>query len=220
MGMAIGHVIGQDGAVEAMASAAGDSRLARVRTAYFITHAEVEIAPAVPVPQWRLSSKGRARHEAFNRHDFVRHISAIYTSDERKARDGGEILADHLGLPVQVVPALHENDRSATGFLPPPEFEATADAFFANPERSIRGWERAIDAQTRIVTAVDGLLDADGSGGDIAIVAHGGVGTLLLCHLLSEPIARRHDQAPGGGNYLALEVTTRRLVHGWRRIDP
>lgn len=193
--------------------------MARVRTAYFITHAEVDIDPAVPVPQWRLSPKGRARHEAFNRHDFVRHIGAIYTSDERKARDGGEILADHLGLPAQVVPALHENDRSSTGFLPPPEFEATADAFFANPELSIRGWERAIDAQARIVKTVDALLDAGPCGGDIAIIAHGGVGALLLCHLLREPIARRHDQAPGGGNYLTLEVATRRLLQGWQPIE-
>ena len=190
------------------------------RIAHFITHADVEIDPAIPVPQWRLSARGRARHEAFNRHGFVTRITAVHSSDERKARDGGEILAGHLGLPVQVVPALHENDRSATGFLPPPEFEATADAFFANPELSIRGWERAIDAQNRIAAAVDAILAADRSHGDIAIVAHGGVGTLLLCRLLSAPIDRRHDQAAGGGNYFSFEVATRRLLQGWKRIEP
>lgn len=198
----------------------GDSRLGTVRIAYFITHAEVEIDPSIPVPQWRLSTKGRARHEAFNRHGFVAGIGSVYASGERKARDGGEILARPLGLELQIVPALHENDRSATGFLPPQEFEATADAFFANPEQSIRGWERAINAQARIVAAVDTILEKDGGSGDIAIVAHGGVGALLLCHLLSVPIDRRYDQAPGGGNYFALDVTSRRLLHGWKRIEP
>lgn len=31
---------------------------------------------------------------------------------------------------------MHENDRSATGFLPPPEFEAVANQFFANPHKA------------------------------------------------------------------------------------
>ncbi|PRH87685.1 histidine phosphatase family protein [Labrys okinawensis] len=191
-----------------------------VRTAYFITHAEVEIDPAIPVPQWRLSAKGRTRHEAFNRQDFVAGIGSVYASDERKARDGGEILATPLGLKLQIVPALHENDRSATGFLPPQEFETTADAFFANPEQSIRGWERAADAQARIVAAVTAILDRDEGEGDIALVAHGGVGALLLCHLLSVPIDRRYDQPAGGGNYFALDVASRRVLHGWKPIDP
>ena len=50
-------------------------------------------------------------------------------------------------------PGIGENDRSATGFLPREEFWATADLFFAHPTESIRGWERAIDAQARIVAA-------------------------------------------------------------------
>jgi len=194
--------------------------LSETRIAYFITHADVEIDPAIPVPDWRLSPRGRARHQAFNTRNFVGRIGAVYSSNEEKARNGGDILAGHLGLPLRVVEALHENDRSATGYLKSQEFEETANAFFANPEISIRGWERAIDAQARIVAAVNGILEADRSGADIAIIAHGGVGTLLLCHLLSEPIGRNRDQpGGGGGNYFAFEVSTRKLIHGWTRID-
>ena len=43
--------------------------------------------------------------------------------------------------------SLHENDRSATGYLPPNQFEAMADRFFAEPQASVLGWERAVDAQ-------------------------------------------------------------------------
>lgn len=54
----------------------------------------------------------------------------------------------------------------------------------------------------------------------IAIVAHGGVGTLLLCHLRGDRIARTHDQPPNnGGNFFAFDAVTRRLHHGWRPID-
>ncbi len=68
---------------------------------------------------------------------------------------------------------------------------------FARPSESVRGWERAVDAQARIVRAVNRILDAR-EHGDIAIVAHGGVGTLLLCHLLKEPISRGRDQPLAG----------------------
>ena len=57
-------------------------------------------------------------------------------------------------------------------------------------------------------------------GGAIAIVAHGGVGTLLLCHLRDDTIGRQHDQPPNnGGNYFAFAAATRGIHHGWKAID-
>ena len=113
---------------------------------------------------------------------------------------------------------LGENDRSATGYLPRAEFEAMADLFFAHPNQSIRGWERAVDAQARIVAAVEEVLAS--CSRNVAIVSHGGVGTLLLCHLRQCPIGREHDQpANNGGNYFAFDAGTRRLRHGWAPVD-
>ncbi len=187
---------------------------------HFITHPDVLIDPAVPVPDWPLSPKGRARMEAALAADWVPAIRAIHCSTERKAIDGAEILGGHLGLPFATHHDLGENDRSATGFLPRAEFEATADQFFAHPTESIRGWERAVDAQARIVGSVERIL-AGPVPGDIAIVAHGGVGALLLCHLLGEPISRTRDQPPSaaGGWRFAFDADTRRVVQGWERID-
>jgi broad specificity phosphatase PhoE len=93
-----------------------------------------------------------------------------------------------------VVGSLGENDRSATGYLPRDQFEAMADEFFGKPEDSIRGLERAIDAQRRIISAVERVIALSDPNGDIAIVSHGGVGTLLLCHLKGLPISRTEDQ--------------------------
>jgi hypothetical protein len=54
-----------------------------------------------------------------------------------------------------------------------------------------------------------------------SIVAHGGVGTLLLCHLSGLPISRDRDQPPtNGGNYFAFDQMTLWLIHGWRSITP
>ncbi len=119
-----------------------------------------------------------------------------------------------------MVEELHENDRSATGYLPPEEFEAVADRFFAMPETSVRGWERAVDAQARTVACVRGIMAQDATDGDVVIAAHGGIGALLLAHLMGEPISRRLDQpGSGGGNFFAWEYATFALLHGWRSIE-
>lgn len=190
-------------------------------TVHFVTHPDVVVDPAVPVPDWPLSPRGRERMVRALAGAWVPGVRAVWSSAERKALDGAEILARHLGLPVRVLEALGENDRSATGYLPAPEFEAVADMFFADPHRSVRGWERAADAQRRIVGAAEAVLAAAPAEGDVAIVSHGGVGTLLLCHLRGDAISRAHDQPPNrGGNRFAFDAATRRVLHGWIPIDP
>ena len=191
--------------------------------AYFITHPNVVIDRDVPVPRWPLSPRGRERMASGLRQPWVAGLGAVVCSTERKAIDGAEILAAHLGLPVEAVrqdAGLGENDRSATGFLPPPEFEAMADAFFAQPEVSVRGWERAVDAQARVVDAVARVLAAHRGPGDLAIVSHGAVGTLLYCHLAGVPIDRRWDQPPnGGGNYFRFSLGPSAVDGWWRPFD-
>lgn len=188
------------------------------RSIIFLTHAQVVIDPNMPVPDWPLDDLGRSRHRAFNANPVLAGVTAIYSSAERKALDGAEIHAEALKVPHMVVRDLHENDRSSTGYLPEPEFQAMADRFFASPEQSVDGWERASDAQLRIVTATRTIADLDKSGGDILIVAHGGVGTLLLSDCLQRPIGRDADQQAGGGNYFIVDAANWNLVSPWRAI--
>ena len=187
-------------------------------TIRYLSHPQVRIDPAVPVPDWGLSPLGLERTRAFAAAPALRDTRRIISSGERKAIETAECLAAATGAVVEIREAMHENDRSATGFLPPPEFEAMADAFFASPELSIRGWERAADAQARILREVEAVL-AEPAEGDILFVGHGGVGTLLLCHLLREPIARRRDQPGGGGNLFAFDAAARIVHHAWRSME-
>lgn len=187
-------------------------------TVFFITHPDVVVDPGRPVPRWHLSDKGIARMRIFAGAPDARAVRSVWASDETKAIEAAGILAAAHGLPVGVHPGLHENDRSATGFLPPPEFEEVANRFFERPEESVRGWERAVDAQNRVRAAFDAII-AEKTAGDIAIVGHGGVGTLLLCHLTGVPISRDHDQ-PFQGHYWAYAPETATLLHPWRPIAP
>ena len=101
--------------------------------ALFITHPEVVVDPHVPVTRWRLSDKGVARMRTFVASPVVERVGAVWASSETKAIEAAGLLAARLGLPVNVNPELGENDRTATGYLPPDEFEVVADAFFERP---------------------------------------------------------------------------------------
>jgi broad specificity phosphatase PhoE len=189
---------------------------------FFITHPDVAIDLSVPVADWPLNAHGRARMQAMAAYPSVSGVRHIFSSSERKARDAAQLLAHGLGLHgYSVVDGLGENDRSATGYLAQQEFEATVDAFFAQQQTSVRGWEPAADAQARIVHAVEQIISQASDDGDVAIIGHGGTGTLLYCHLAGLPISRRHEQpATNGGNWFAFDRVSRKLLHlGWRSID-
>jgi broad specificity phosphatase PhoE len=184
----------------------------------YLSHPQVRIDPAVPVPAWGLSDLGRERTIALALQPWIRRFRRVVSSTETKATETAEHLAASLGVTVDVRQSLHENDRSATGFLVPTEFEATADLFFKHPEESIRGWERAADAQARIIGAVVRAL-AEAPEAPTIFVGHGGVGTLLQCHCGQRPIARVHDQPAGGGNHYLFDFDKRIVLYGWRSME-
>ncbi|MEW6254431.1 MAG: histidine phosphatase family protein [Pseudomonadota bacterium] len=182
----------------------------------YLSHPQVKVDPAIPVPDWSLSETGRQRAEAFARRRTLRTFGRIVSSEEVKAKETAAILGAALGLGVEVRPQMHENDRSATGFLPEAEFQSVANLFFAHPDESIRGWERARDAQARIVGAVTAAL-AEAPGIPAIFVGHGGVGTLLLCHLAGYEISRSHDQPPVGGGCWFRDGSER--PDAWRAME-
>jgi broad specificity phosphatase PhoE len=181
-----------------------------LRRLVFVTHPEVVVDPAVPVPRWHLKDSGIAKLRRFAASGALEGVTSVWASTECKAIEAAGVLAGALGLGVAVREDLGENDRSATGFLPPPEFERMADAFFANPDVSVRGWERAVDAQARIVAAVRAVV-ANSPEGDVLVAAHGAVGALLRGHLLGAPISRVLDQ-PGQGCWFAVALPAWRLA--------
>lgn len=185
----------------------------------YITHPQVVIDLDRPVPRWSLSKTGTARARRAAQSSWAHQLGRIISSDETKAVETAEILGKAAGIRPDVLANFHENDRTTTGFLPPPEFEAAADSFFARPDESFRGWERAVDAQSRIVSAVNAVLATHNPSVPIAFVGHGGVGTLLKCHLKQCAIDRCEDQ-PGGGGYLfRFSLADRRVSCDWTPIE-
>lgn len=186
--------------------------------AVYVTHPQIVVDPAIPVPRWRLSETGSRRARLAAGSAWAARLRRIVSSDETKAVETAAILAQAAALEPEIGEHMGENDRSATGFLVPQEFEKAADWFFAHPHASFRGWERAIDAQARIVSAVGHVLADHDPALPIAFVGHGGVGTLLKCHLAGRPISRARDQ-PGGGNLFVFRLRDRALLSGWTPME-
>lgn len=166
---------------------------------------------------------GRARVEAFVARGVVPVGAIVFSSRETKALEMAELIAEAAGTPVLADHAMGENDRSATGFLPPALFEETADRFFAYPQQNIDGWERAIDAQARIVAAVRTALASVPIGMVPIFCGHGAVGTLLKCRVGNRRISREDDQghigAPGGGNGFLFDLASKQLLTDWTPME-
>lgn len=182
----------------------------------FLTHPEVVVDPSVPVAAWGLSDTGRARARALAHSLADQGWELIASSREQKAIQTAQVLRSVLAVPLTIDELLGENDRSATGYLPPEEFERTADDFFAHPTASIRGWETASSAQDRIVSAVR-RISAEAPASRIVYVAHGAVGSLLLSDLMRVPISRELAQ-PRQGCWFTFDPITWSCTQGWHRF--
>ena len=175
----------------------------------YLSHPQVIQDPATPVTRWRLSPQGRARLHA----PWAHRITRIFSSPETKALETAQALRPDL--PPEIHADLSENHRPH--YLPPEEFEAAADAFFAHPQTAQNGWEPAAQAQSRILAAF--LRLTQGGTAPVLFSGHGAVGTLLHQALSGQPISRRGDQAQGGGNLYAIDPQTRRPLCAWTPIE-
>ena len=183
------------------------------------SHPQVTIDPGTPVPNWSLNEAGRERVGTLARSGALSGTRQVVSSGETKAIETATPLAEALGCNLIIREAMHENDRSATGFLPPNEFEGVADEFFAQPEESVRGWETAVAAQKRIVREVCDCLKHCVEG-DVLLLGHGGVGTLLYCYLAGVPISWRFDQVGrSGGCYFEFTPQMEKPLSAWRSLE-
>lgn len=187
----------------------------------FVTHPDVVVDPHTPVPDWGLTPLGSARIATFAASDATANVGAVWSSPERKAREAAAMVSAALDLDTALDDDLAEIDRSSTGFVEGERYAEITERFFAAPEASADGWERAADAQARVLAALDRIeTAAAGLEQDVMVLAHGAVGALTLAARLGEPIAQALDQ-PRQGCWFAYDRSDGRVLHRWRELpDP
>jgi broad specificity phosphatase PhoE len=150
-----------------------------------VRHAEVVQNRDVPVERWPLSTEGVLAAAALRAHPALAGVSAVWSSPEPKALATARAIA--RDDEVRVHPGLRELDRTAVGWVGDhASYVALVTEILRRPDESVRGCERAHDAEARVASAVGEIL-AERPGDDVAVVSHGLVLTLYLSRLLGLP---------------------------------
>lgn len=151
-----------------------------MRTLLLIKHALPEIIKEQPANSWRLAEAGRQSCRALAERLKPYAPSTIITSTEPKAAETGQLAARYLGLPCEEQEDLHEHERTGVEWMGRQAFESAVRLFFRQPDELAFGRETANQARARFARAVQDTL-IQYPVGNLAIVAHGTVITLLTC---------------------------------------
>src|SRR5437762_5461993 len=136
-----------------------------------------------------LSPRGRAQAEALGGALRGHRIAAAYVSPFRRARETAEVALAGTGVPVTPVEELRELSLG--------EWEGcTVDEVRAREGNPYLSWVRAPldcpppggeplpDVCARVLQAIGRIAANHRDGEDVLVVAHGGVISVYLCHLL------------------------------------
>lgn len=148
---------------------------------FLIRHAPVALELDRPSAQWTLTAEGMALAQQLASTPVIDGLEAVYSSPEPKARETALPLALQFGVSLEERDELRELDRGPSNLPDRAAYAAAVAQALGDPERSVNGWERAADAENRIVACAR-EVDRQHAGA-IAIVSHGLVLSLLLAHL-------------------------------------
>lgn len=173
-------------------------------------HSVPEIQADRPANTWKLSQEGRSRAQQLADHlkSFVPEV--IVSSQEPKAKETAEILASRFQLDVQVIPELHEHDRSNVPYLSHDEFQASVQEFFQRPDELVFGTETADQAHTRFYKAIHSIL-TEHKNKTVVVVAHGTVISLFVSRLTGSSDLDLWNQL-GLPSFIAMELGSNTVI--------
>jgi broad specificity phosphatase PhoE len=151
-----------------------------MRQLFIIRHASPVVQPDAPARDWPLSERGIEEAGALARLARSWELAAIYSSSEAKARSTALIIADQLGLFVNVVDGFDEL-RMPEWIPNADEFNDSVRAILTEGAAQPRGAERAEQAAARFA---DGVEIVTHGAFPAAIVSHGRVLTAWLARTI------------------------------------
>lgn len=150
------------------------------QTLILIKHAMPEIVENAPAATWQLGEAGRMATRQLAPRLSLYNIGAMVASQEPKAAETGQILANALEIPFETLPGLHEHQRETVGWLERSAFEAGVRSLFETPENPGFGEETGVMACARFTKAVERALEKQARVDTLAIATHGTV-IALFC---------------------------------------
>lgn len=119
-------------------------------------------------------------------------LQAVYTSNLSRAVRSAEIIASEYGLQPVEIPDLRERHfgiwEGMTFIEIKKKYQEEFESWANNPLKySPVGGESTVEVKDRVLPALERVLNSH-KDENIAIVAHGGVNRLVICHLLDIPL--------------------------------
>lgn len=119
-------------------------------------------------------------------------LDAVYCSDLQRAIKSAELIAKPHSLKPIIVPSLRERNFGIWEGMSFDEirekYPMEFDAWAGNPLRfSPMGGESTAEMKERVIDALDKILNTHEKQ-QIAVVSHGGVIRIILCHFLGIPL--------------------------------
>jgi broad specificity phosphatase PhoE len=146
---------------------------------YLITHAHTEQLPGVAADAWRLSARGSEQASTLASAPFWDEVERVVVSSEPKTLLTVAEVVRQRNLPVWIDSRFDELRRS--GWTE--NYATQVAAVFAEPSRSIAGWEAVGSVRQR---ALSGLADLQVrfAGETLALVGHGLCLSILRAEVL------------------------------------
>ena len=138
---------------------------------YLIRHAPVELDPARPAPEWRLTEEGRALASRLATAPDWRDVVLVASSPEPKALDTALPIAEAADAGLRVEHDLREAERPGTPVGTADEYRELVAAYLAAPDEPVHGWEPAREVRERVRACIDGLRGE--REGPLVVVSHG-----------------------------------------------
>lgn len=151
-----------------------------MRQLILVKHSAPLIDRQRPSHEWVLSDDGKARCGPLA--DALREFApaAIVCSTEPKARETAQLVGQALGVAVEEGQDLYEHDRSNVPHMEGAAFQSAVAQFFNEPDALVLGEETAEEALERMQSAVDEAVARHPGDGNLVVVSHGTVITLLV----------------------------------------
>lgn len=164
-------------------------------TLYLMRHGEVANAQKICLNghfDVDLSDHGRGQSKQFADQLSTFPISAVYSSDLKRTREGADLVAHPHGLTPSYCPELRELSFGKWEGMSVKELNelhpGMLDHRFKNPDTfQADGGESFQDLSDRVLPRFHEIAQKH-LGETIAIVAHGGVNRVVLCDLLGFPL--------------------------------
>lgn len=180
---------------------------------YYITHPLAKIEPDKPNTEWSLLEDSEEELERLSVMDFWKDIDLVFSSPEKKALQTAEYIKEHNNINYDVSDDLNEVRRESYQFVELQKYLKQVEDFYLHPEDSCNGWEKAVDAQKRLINFLDKIMVEDK---DIAVISHGIIGTLLACYLKKVDPTFNEDPKVSGC-MMVVDWKAKNIISEWEK---